>query len=148
MKTSALIQNKSVFQSLFLQIAARFEDFAPATASKSPPPRRETPFADLMMHPEKLEAALKTAKSENDAFSASRTFGRNTSSRPAQNSSPKSKGACRPSGNSPGQLKKAEFHFEAPFAESVKLAADFTEWEKFRLDMIISETGVWFTIVP
>ncbi|HEY1717626.1 MAG TPA: hypothetical protein VGH42_04930 [Verrucomicrobiae bacterium] len=35
----------------------------------------QTPFIDLMMHPEKLEAALRKAKSENDAFAASRTFG-------------------------------------------------------------------------
>ncbi len=35
----------------------------------------QTPFADLMLHPEKLEAALKTARDENDAFDASRTLG-------------------------------------------------------------------------
>lgn len=38
----------------------------------------QTPFADLMLHPEKLEAALKTAKSENDAFAASRTLGQSS----------------------------------------------------------------------
>jgi hypothetical protein len=35
-----------------------------------------TPFTDLMLHPEKLEAALKNARRENDAFEASRKFGR------------------------------------------------------------------------
>jgi Glycogen recognition site of AMP-activated protein kinase len=46
------------------------------------------------------------------------------------------------------ELKPTEFHLEAPFAESVKLAADFTEWEKFPLDMMKSEDGVWYTTVP
>jgi 1,4-alpha-glucan branching enzyme len=46
------------------------------------------------------------------------------------------------------ELKTTEFHLEAPFAESVKLAADFTDWEQFPLDMIKSEDGVWFATVP
>jgi|SRR5665213_69296 len=46
------------------------------------------------------------------------------------------------------ELKLKEFHLAAPAAESVKLAADFTNWDKFPLDMIKSEDGVWFTIVP
>jgi hypothetical protein len=41
------------------------------------PQSGQTPFVDLMLHPEKLEAALRAAKSENDAFAASRRFGRN-----------------------------------------------------------------------
>jgi len=59
-----------------VSIASRNEDFALATATKSAPPVDKTPFADLMLHPEKLETALKIAKRENDAFEASRTFGR------------------------------------------------------------------------
>jgi hypothetical protein len=74
MKTSAAIQNKPIIPSLF-QIAARLEDFAPAIVSKSSPPP-QTPFADLMLHPEKLEAALRTARNENDAFDATRQFSR------------------------------------------------------------------------
>ncbi|HEY1717885.1 MAG TPA: glycogen-binding domain-containing protein [Verrucomicrobiae bacterium] len=46
------------------------------------------------------------------------------------------------------ELKKVEFHLEAPSAKSVKLAADFTDWEKFPIDMIKTESGVWFTDVP
>jgi hypothetical protein len=45
-------------------------------------------------------------------------------------------------------IKTVEFHLKAPFAESVKLAADFTDWEKFPLDMIKSEDGIWYTMVP
>ena len=43
---------------------------------------------------------------------------------------------------------KAEFHLIAPFARSVKLVADFTEWESFPLELINTEGGVWYTAVP
>jgi hypothetical protein len=56
--------------------------------------------------------------------------------------------AFRRSDNPLKGLKNTEFHLEAPAAGSVKLAADFTDWEKSPLDMIQSEDGVWFTIVP
>lgn len=74
---SALIQEKPLIPSLF-QIASHFEDFAAIYISKATQPLNETPFADLMLHPEKLEAALKAAKNENDAFAASRKFNRVT----------------------------------------------------------------------
>ena len=80
MKTSATIQHKPIIPSLF-QIASRVEDFAPANTSKSAPPPNETPFANLMLHPEKLAAALKAAKSQNDAFDASRTTGQSPAKR-------------------------------------------------------------------
>jgi 1,4-alpha-glucan branching enzyme len=76
------------------------------------PPWNWMPFADLMLHPEKLEAVLKTAA------------------------------------GSWAELRNIEFCLEAPFAKSVKLAADFTDWEKYPLDMIKSENGVWFIFVP
>jgi len=43
---------------------------------KTSPALNETPFTDLMLHPEKLEAALQAARRENDAFANSRRFGR------------------------------------------------------------------------
>jgi|GEM_PF-6098106 hypothetical protein len=58
--------------------ASRNNDFALVTTTKSAPTVNKTLFADLMLHPEKLEAALEIAKRENDAFEASRTFGRST----------------------------------------------------------------------
>jgi hypothetical protein len=131
MKTLASSQNKPIVPSLFY-IASRIEDYCPPTHSKSAPPLTQTAFEELMLHPEKLEAAFKTAKSENDAFDASLTFGR----------------AGQPSNQSRSDLKMTEFHLEAPFAESVKLAADFTDWERFPLDLIKSEDGVWYTNVP
>jgi Glycogen recognition site of AMP-activated protein kinase len=150
MKTSVAIQHKLVIPSLF-QIASRIEDFTPATTSKTAPSPDQTSFADLMLHPEKLEAALKIAKSENDAFDAARTFSQSPAKRATR--SPAFKNCDSNSGENLSHhplvgLKTTEFHLEAPFAESVKLAADFTDWEKFPLDMIKSEDGVWYTTVP
>ncbi|HEU6448514.1 MAG TPA: isoamylase early set domain-containing protein [Verrucomicrobiae bacterium] len=48
----------------------------------------------------------------------------------------------------PPHLKNMEFFLEAPMARSVKLAADFTDWDRFSLDMIQAIDGVWWTIVP
>ena len=45
-------------------------------------------------------------------------------------------------------LKFVEFHLAARDATRVQLAADFTEWEKFPLDLIKAEGGVWFLLVP
>lgn len=54
----------------------------------------------------------------------------------------------KPSNRSLVELKTIEFHLEAPLAESVKLAADFTDWGQFPIDMIKSEDGVWYIAVP
>jgi AMP-activated protein kinase-like protein len=152
MKTSALTQDEPITPPLF-HIVPRNEDFTPATISKSAPPVNKTPFADLMSHPDKLEAAFKNAKRENDAFDASRIFSRSASKNETPTVPPAINRQChnsarQPSSHSLSELKITEFHLEAPFAESVKLAADFTEWEKFPLDMMKSEDGVWFITVP
>jgi Glycogen recognition site of AMP-activated protein kinase len=51
-------------------------------------------------------------------------------------------------GYSSTELKWTEFKLAVPHANCVKLAAEFTDWEKFPLDMIRSETGVWSITVP
>jgi len=137
MKTASIQnKNKSKVPSPH-QIAALREEFARPSISEGAPSLSRTPFADLMLHPEKLEVALKTARRQNDAFDASRTFGRGAGN-----------GARKSSGRWRSELKTIEFHFEAPWAASVKLAADFTDWEKFPLDMIKAEDGVWSIFVP
>jgi len=45
-------------------------------------------------------------------------------------------------------LRNTEFRMEAPAAKTVKLAGDFTGWERSPLDMVQSYDGTWFTIVP
>jgi hypothetical protein len=82
MITSAAIQNQPIIPSLF-QIATR------VVVSESSPPN-QTSFADLMLHPDKLEAALKTARSENDAFDAKRKFSQNPAKRAMRSATSKS----------------------------------------------------------
>src|SRR5271154_5646319 len=138
MKTSIPKQNEMIVPSLF-QIAAQLEDFIPGVGLRKPAPTvSQRPFADLMLHPDKLEAALKIARSENDIFDAARTF----SAVSARRAAPKTRAGRsmeKASNHSLAELKRTEFHLEAPRAASVKLAADFTDWEKFAIDMIRAE---------
>lgn len=48
---------------------------------------------------------------------------------------------------SPGSRRQTEFHLQAPKAISVKLAADFTNWEKSPMEMTRDEEGQWFASV-
>jgi Glycogen recognition site of AMP-activated protein kinase len=145
LKPSASIQNKKT-PSPF-NITDHNEYFAFILTSKFPT-TMNTPFTDLMQHPEKLEAAFKNARNANDAFEASRMFGQSPINPKAPAVLPENNGAQETSGNSQPELKITEFHLEAPFAKSVKLAADFTEWGKSPLDMMKSEDGLWFITVP
>ena len=150
LKTSSPIQNKPIIPSLF-QIASHLEDFVLTTNSKSPAIPQPPAFSELMLHREKLEAALAAAKRENDAFDASRKFSESPAKCATRSATSKNfddNNAGKPSDRLLIELKPTEFHLQAPFAKSVKLAADFTEWEKFPLDMIKSEDGVWYTTVP
>jgi hypothetical protein len=90
----------------------------------------QTPFADLMLHPDKLKMALKVARMQNDAFDASRRMNH---------------ASWRSNSR---ELKNTEFHLEAPGAQSVQLVIHFTDREEWPLDMVKSEDGAWFTIVP
>jgi 1,4-alpha-glucan branching enzyme len=49
---------------------------------------------------------------------------------------------------SPHELKKTEFSLEALSAKSVKLAGDFTDWEKAPLEMTKAKNGIWRVEVP
>ena len=139
MKTS--VRNQPV-KSALLRIAARVENLAVFQGLALSP----TPFADLMLYPEKLEAVLKTLEDwKQRAVFAPRTV---TRLMRAKIASTKRSRPCRRHDNPLNGLKNTEFHLEAPAAGSVKLAADFTDWEKCPLDLIQSEDGAWFTIVP
>jgi Glycogen recognition site of AMP-activated protein kinase len=114
----ALMTKINVRFAPLLSLELQIKPMKPAVIQNKPgvleaaPPWNRMPFADLMLHPEKLETVLKTAA------------------------------------DSWAELSSTEFYLEAPSAKSVKLAADFTDWEKFPLDMIKSENGVWFIFVP
>jgi len=141
MKTPASIQNKPIIPSLF-QIAAHLDQVVPVANSKSAAPLNQSPFASLMFHPEKLEAVLKTED---------RATGQKPIKRPVQSVKPSSGdggGMGKPAEHSLRELKQIEFFLKAPSAKSVKLAADFTDWEKCPLAMMRTGNGVWFSVVP
>ena len=142
MKTISLL-NKPDVSSTF-RVTVLPEDFTLPSATKTAPTKiSRTPFADLMLHPEQLKAALRAARMENDAFNAARTHGRNGAGHAAPDSRSKNRSA-----NGQASLKEVEFQLTAPMAKSVKLAADFTNWEKYSLDMIRFADGVWSILVP
>jgi hypothetical protein len=147
-KTTTPTRTKPVVPSLF-QIAAHLDEVVPAAGLKrTAPAPSQTPFADLVLHPDKLEAALKAAEAENDAFDASRTIRRNDSKRTTPKSPTRAVTVKENSAGIPRQPRNVEFSLKAPSAKSVKLAADFTDWEKCPLDMLQSEDGVWFNVIP
>jgi hypothetical protein len=140
MKT--LLQDNSIHPALF-RMAALIDNLTKPIIFESSSVVPHVAFASL-----RSEAA-KSKIAENKNGHAANAPGNDVSKRNATRTAPAKNGVMQKSaGHSLVQIKKAEFHLEAPFAESVKLAADFTDWEKFPLDMIKSESGVWFTVVP
>jgi hypothetical protein len=144
MKAPVLNLDKRHVPSLF-QIASYFEDFfPPAGIKKSAPTFRQMPFAHVMMHPGKLKAVLAPAKVEDRAARPSST------KRPPRNT-PKTNtgnGDGKSRNNSSPEAKSINFSLKAPAAKSVKLVADFTNWEKSPLDLKPSRNGLWTGAIP
>ena len=139
--TASQNNNKPIVPSLF-QIAARFDHVVPATTLKSPQPLNQASFTGSRLSPAKATA---TPKAE------ARTTSPKSTKRPTRSAAPKDcegGGAGQPAIHSPCELKKTEFFLNAPSAKSVKLAADFTDWDKSPLDLIKIADGVWHTAVP
>ncbi len=100
----------------------------------------KTPMADLMAHPEKADAVL-NALSAKKAATATRK-GKMTAKAAGITAAPADLSDPR---GTPG--KKAKFIFKAAQARSVKLAGDFTDWEKFPVDMKPAEDGAWAAVL-
>jgi hypothetical protein len=136
------IPNRPI-RSALRRIVARAEDLAAFQALVLSP----TPFADLMLYPERLKAVLNTVERwKQKAVQAPRQAA--WLFRTAGASHKKRNGTRRAPGNPFNGLVNTEFHLEAPEAEAVQLAGDFTNWDKSPLDLIRAEDGVWFIIVP
>jgi len=153
------------FPSLF-QIAAFFEDFFPAHGfNRSVSRLKHLPFAELMSSPDRLMAALKSGKPEEAAAERPKAKPSTAPRRTSRGTTPK-RGDTGGGENTPENqnqnptpnrspepepresLKKVEFVLEAPAANSVKLAADFTDWEKSPLEMQHAADGRWSAVVP
>ena len=128
-------------------MASRFEPAVPMAGLKDPELGPEhSHFADLVARPEKLEQALRAARAENDAFAASRTVS-HRSPQPSSGSPPRIESAGKTPGIRAGESREIEFTLEAPAAKSVKLAADFTGWQKCPLHLAPSGRGVWSGVI-
>jgi hypothetical protein len=100
----------------------------------------KTPMADMMLHPEKADAILK-ADSAKKAVTVTRK-GKATAKLAEKTVA--SADLSDPRGT-PG--KRAKFSFKAVQAKSVKLAGDFTDWEKFPVEMKPAEDGAWAAVL-
>jgi hypothetical protein len=128
--------SESVMPSLF-QIAAQIEDFIPG----------ESPFPELLQHAEKLAAVLKQAMTVRSVAAApEKPAAAKRAVRPSASKNRKTSGG-QDSEPPSRELAKIKFYFKAPAAQSVKLAADFTHWEKSPLDMAKIENGAWCAAV-
>ena len=156
MKTSDSISVGSPVPSLF-QIAAFFDDFFPARE----PGREATghhPFADFMRNPERLRVILRAIRPELPATLPAPV---KTPAVPKRGRRAGSKRFPGPASNRANGLavadsdvslatlpRKVEFLFKSPGAFSVRLAGDFTDWEAHSVEMMHSDDGTWFTVVP
>lgn len=102
----------------------------------------KTPFADLMLHPEKVEALL--AGTVQAPASTTRK------KKPVARATAKvaTKAPAREAASAAGPVRKAKFSFKAADAGSVKLAGDFTNWEKAAIEMKATENGDWSAVIP
>ncbi len=108
-----------------------------------------TPFTELAAQPEKLEAALRAARNENDVFAATRKYGRYaTTSHTATGAAARNGEGPDGSRGAPPEIREVEFQLEAPSAASVMLAASFTAWERFPLGLARMRDGIWSIFVP
>jgi len=140
MKTFNTIQDKKTIPSLF-QIAAQSDESPAPAAMKPATSLNKTPLANLMLPPKKAEALLAAPKTGDRETNVDST------KHATQTAAPKKRGG---GGGKPSRraLVETEFQLEAPQAGSVKLAADFTDWEKSPLDMTKLEGGVWHAVIP
>jgi hypothetical protein len=98
-------------------------------------------FADLMLHPEKIDAFLKSGPVQIPAHNspvqqpAAKT-GNTTAARPAASSRPRKSAG-----------KKAVFRLQG-HAKSVQIAGDFTNWGKAPVDMVSTGDGQWSVTIP
>jgi len=155
MKTSVSTSFATTVPSLF-QIAAFFEDFFPNRGAKqSVPPTGNLPFAEIMVSPEKLMTLLKSGKAEISASvvadpgqsQAKRAPApKNIASKKQTGQGGQGLGKTNPSPN--GSSKQIEFTHKSSSARSVKLAGDFTNWEKSPVEMTHRQDGVWSTVIP
>ncbi len=151
MKTSDSTSFATV-PSLF-QIAAFFEDFFPQWHDRpSVVVAGHLPFAEVMVNPEKLMTLLKSGGAEVQAS----VVADQRQSQAKRTPAPKTVAPKKSAGPGPGKnssspnpsCRQIEFTLKSPSARSVKLAGDFTNWEKSPVEMMHLRDGVWSAVIP
>jgi hypothetical protein len=106
-----------------------------------------TPFADLMLHPEKIEAVLSVPPIQVFATAtASKKSGQKAPSEvPA--GKPSAAPSPAPTRTQPDPKKKTKFSFKIAQAKSVKVAGDFTNWEKNPIALTLTGQSDWSTVI-
>jgi hypothetical protein len=130
-----------------LQVAAHFEDFVATNPKAAPALSKKIPLADLTVHPEKVEAALKIVESAEQVAVAAKPA-KGGAAREAISRKRAASAAKKTARQPTRELKNIEFFLEVPSAHSVKLAADFTDWEKSPVELSQSKDGIWHAAVP
>jgi hypothetical protein len=106
-----------------------------------------TPFADLMLHPEKIEAVLSVAPIRVAATAtAPKKSGQKAPSGAPSGKQPAAP-APAPSRTQPDPKKKTKFSFKIAQAKSVKVAGDFTNWEKNPVALTLAGQSDWSTVI-
>ncbi len=150
------MSNAQPLPSIF-QIAAHIEDFAHALATRTVQRLDEMPFADVIRRWEQQVRGLKDTGTATATASAPAAPAEKKEPAPAKRNNgraaaTKNKKDTNTADGIPvialREKKKTEFKLIAPTAKSVKLAGDFTEWEKSPLDLMPAPNGVWSVAIP
>ena len=138
--------NAQPLPSLF-QIAAHIEDFAQALAARTVRRLDEMPFAEVIHRWEQQVRGRQTAATV--AAPPPPHPAPAPMKRAVRTAAPKNKktGTNPPPAPPMREPKRIQFSLTAPTAMSVKLAADFTEWENNPLDLTPAPSGVWSVVI-
>jgi len=107
------------------------------SSNKSTSRSSKKAFADLVLPPKQVAAILKATPEHSVPAMRKGKVSANADGESSSN-------PPQPSRNS---FKKAIFSLKADNASSVRLAGDFTNWEKAPIEMSLSDNGDWSAVI-
>lgn len=142
MESSTIIKSDFNDSTLF-QIAARIEDvpaLPPVSLPISIPGRKKIAGVKSKL--------VKSKSRETKKVSTKKAVNNVAPVFSLRTAPPKKDAARNKNSDAVAERKITKFRFEAPEAKLVKLAADFTGWEKTPIEMVKTDNGIWATVVP